>query len=366
MQRSEGDAEIKGSIAQAKSEVDATVTVNLAVASRPSERRERGGRYRETEGGVVTDILLAESEVQIQRLQPMLSLRLGRRPPAAEFTSLPIARLRSDGSKFVLDRDFVPPTLSVSRDSPLGRITGDIAAMMRSKAEKLWVLESSAPRLEASQLLAARVRVASLLAGVPKLEKLMDTQKMHPFVLYQAICDAAGPIAMLRREMPLPPDLPTYRHEDPLETFHNARLEIEKVIAESVSERYTPYRFQLTDGRFDLQQVFQDSWRGHQLLLGLSRGSLTEKETSDWLDQAHIGALDTIDTLRDNRDPGAHRSPLSPGEADLVPARDVVLFKLDAESAYIAAEKQLTILNPGGTAKPREIVLYVRNGDGRG
>ena len=100
------------------------VAVHLAVAAREADSLTRGdlARYDSVEGDPVADESTGEGQLRIQRLRPRLTLLVGDAPPK-KYVSFPLVKVAYKDESFALT-DFIAPTLSVPRQSPLGVMCG--------------------------------------------------------------------------------------------------------------------------------------------------------------------------------------------------------------------------------------------------
>src|SRR5262249_4847146 len=127
--RDEGDPELRAGLRAAADRAKNAAALMLYLTVPPEERgranvtRSPGderGRYVAVERPPVLDDVDGSSEETVPRLVPNVHLRAEVEPPA-RFLSLPVARVRIDGERFVLDRDYVPPSLTVPVTSQLGQ-----------------------------------------------------------------------------------------------------------------------------------------------------------------------------------------------------------------------------------------------------
>lgn len=337
------------------------VTVYLAVAAhRPEMSPVRGDhpRYDSVTGDPVLDENTGEGQVDVPRLRPRARLFAGE-PPPASYVHLPIARLEHKGGAFSV-ADYVPPLLTVARDSPLGMRCGEIAEKLRGKAATL-LERAGNPSVaaRAPQLLETRAMIASLTAALPPFEALLDTGRAHPFALYLALCALVGQVSGLGRA--LPPALDPYDHDDLNPRFKAAEKFLADLVDGAVLESYTPFPFELDEGTFGL--AFDAAWRGRSLVLGVRAPEGAVEQVAAWMDNAVIASRDRQRELRVIRVLGAERRRIK-SEGDLLPVPGVLLYALTAEPKNVEANQLLQIANPDeGLAahRPLEIVLYVKN-----
>jgi type VI secretion system protein ImpJ len=341
------------------------LTVWLVVPARRSGGSPVRGelpRYESFETDGVADENTGDGDVGIPRLRPRLALLLSADPPPRKYVGLPLARVSYSNETFTLAEEFVPPSLRVAMDSPLGALCQGIARRLREKAVFLSErVRNPSVAGRAPQLLDTKAMIQSLVSALPQLEAVLGTGLAHPFALYLALCSVVGHVAGVGRAL-VPPALDPYDHADPWPRFVAARDFISRVIDEGIIESYTGFPFYLEGGVFSL--AFDQVWRNRPLVLGVRGNSGTrERDLVAWMEECLIGSKERIPSLRDRRILGAPRKRID-GEGDLVPATGVVLFALDAPPEFVEPNQLLQIVDVGasGTAqRPIEIVLYVKS-----
>lgn len=332
---------------------------SVARGGRSSEGMSEGTRYVALEGDPVADENTGDGEVRVPRLRPYLRLLVTHDPPP-KFVTLPIAELTYANESFALT-PFVPPTLWVTGGSPLGKLCDAVATRLREKAVFLseQVREpSSAVRM--AQLLETRALIHSLVAALPPFEALVRSGTAHPFTLYLALCSLVGHLAAVGRSL-VPPALEPYDHDDPRASFEEARAFIEQALREGLSESYATYSFYLAEESFFLK--FDRAWMSRSLILGVrGRSGAQEREVEAWVEGAVIASKSRVPELEQSRTRGVARKRIE-SDADLVPARGVLLYSLGVDQRLVVPEELLEIKNPddpSGKLRPVEIVLYVR------
>ena len=337
------------------------VAVHLAVAAREADAITRGDltRYDSVEGDPVADENTGEGGLRIPRLRPRLSLLVTDAPPK-KYVSFPLVKVAYRDEAFGLT-DFIPPALSVPRQSPLGVMCSAVARRLREKAASL------ADRLRGASAggrgfdFETENLLRSLITPLPVLEGVINTGVSHPYQVYLALLSVAGHVAVMGRS-PVPPLLPPYDHNDLRATFEQALNFINPKIDEGVSSPYTPYPFRYEEGAYSL--LFDGAWAGRRLLLGMrGQPGMSEQEVVRWGQECLIGSRSRMQRMRETRILGARRAPVGADEA-FAPPRGVVLFSLRPDPDFVEPNEVLQIFNAGErgrTSRPAEIVLYVGN-----
>jgi type VI secretion system protein ImpJ len=338
------------------------LTVHLAVAARESDTVTRGdiARYDSVEGDPVPDENTGEGSLRIPRLRPRLRLIVADAPPK-KYVALPVARVYCRDETYTLT-DFIPPALTVERQSQLGVICSWTARRLREKAMYL----ADQLRLPATGERAGVDRetetlIRSLVASLPLLEAVLGTGASHPFIVYLALCSVAGQVSVMGRSL-VPPAFAPYDHNDLRATFEPVLAYISRKVDEGVTATFTAHPFRYEEGVYSL--LFERAWAGRRLAVGV-RGATgsTEQEVVRWGYACVIGSRSRMRSMRESRVLGARRELIERDE-DLVPPRGVVLFRLRPDPEFIEPDEELQIFNAGEhgqSQRPQELVLYVRN-----
>lgn len=339
------------------------VAVHLAVAARETDSITRGDleRFDSVEGDPVPDANTGEGGLRIPRLRPRLSLVVGDSPPK-KYVSLPLVKVEHRDEGFALT-DFVPPTLSVPRQSPLGVMCSAAARRLREKASTLadQLREPAGGGWRAGFDYATENLLRSLVTPLPAFEGVLNTGSSHPYAVYLALLGVVGSLSLLGRS-PVPPALAPYDHNDLRATFEQALDFVSRKIDEGVNASFTPHTFRREEELFSL--VFEGSWAGRRLALGLrAQPGMSEQEVARWGSECLIGSRSRMQWMRQTRILGARRE-LAKTDEYFVPPRGVLLFALKPDPEFVEPNEVLQIFNTGErgrSGRPAEIVLYVSN-----
>lgn len=342
--------------------------VHLAVTGRVSGLSAVDGaqaRYTSVEGEPVVDANTGGGEVAIPRLRPQLRLLIADEVPK-KFVSLPLARLITGEKGITRSEDFEPPKLRVVPREPLAEECRWVIQQLRTEAKRLVdTVRSDVMANHASQLIATKALVRSVVAPLPRLQALHDCGVAQPFEIYLAMCDVLGQLAAMGRSR-VPNELRPYDHNDPLTAFREVRLAIKGILDEELSKVFIGFPFRWERRAFNLH--FEESWleepTAGTLVLGVrGRPEATAEATAQWMRKCAIASESQMDRLRHQRIRGLERTRIE-GETEMVPVQGVTLYRLKVDRRYIAGGEVLQILNlddPGHRVRPVEIVLYVRN-----
>jgi len=325
----------------------------------PGETR----RWRSVEGGVVADANTGEGDLAMPRLRPALGLALTAGPlipPSRRFVSLPLARIGFRDDAFTLE-PFAPPRTDFPAGSELATLTASVAQRLRERASALAERLLAAPGSEppgGSQLDTLRAMVGAL----PRLEALLQVERVHPFQVYLALCDLSGALAWLGGPL-VPPPPPAYHHDDPLPAFAPLVHFLLRML-ERVRESFRAHRFRrVEENRFAL--TLDPALIGPSGLVIGARAAAggPPGEAHAWLGQALIGSRAMMGTISQRRVRGAARLRIEAAEEiGLVPPPGLALIRVTADPEFIHPGQPLELVGSG--AEPGEVLLYAADAPG--
>lgn len=346
----------------------AVLTIHAAVPAAKAGAGAAPGdlaRYASAEGPLVADENSGEGEVRIPRLYPRLSLLVTSGPnqkPPQKYVTLPLAQVAYQNEAFTLT-DFVPPTLRVVEQSPIGKLCADIARRCREKALFLMERAGAVSPTGGNQSMVhdTRSEIQGLVAALPPLEALLGSNVAHPFQVYLALTQLVGHMAAFAAGT-APPVLTRYDHNNCLIAFGEIRDYSMRQL-DQVRETFVGLPFAYDNGKFVLQM--EKRWLDRRLVIGVrSQVGTAESEVTAWVRNALIASRSKVEKLWEMRVMGAPRRPLeTDDELDLIPTRGTVLFAIDNDAQFISPGELLEIWNADGNtrARPTEIILYVKS-----
>ncbi|HEX8775470.1 MAG TPA: type VI secretion system baseplate subunit TssK [Pyrinomonadaceae bacterium] len=342
--------------------------IHLAVVASLSryQSKENKDRYKPFEGKEVSDALTGEGKVRIPRLIPQLELIAGDKP-SKRYVSFPLMEVEYVNDTYK-QTDFIPPILNVTSRPQLGpqwalgKDLGDIAEMVRKKAQELaGHTESSttgvAMRLDAE----TKSWIRGLTASLPSLEAMLKTELTHPYPVFLTLCSMAGHLAAMGPR--LVPDEPNYNHNDLRASFRPVKDFIEQAVVEGLTSAYEAYPFVYQEGVKVYERPFRAEWRNRRLILALrAQPGVSLTDLVQWGKDCQIGSRRLLLSIKEKRIHGVERKHIEKDE-ELVSSRGVVLFLLKSDSEFIEPDEPLQIFNRGERshmARPVEIILHVK------
>ena len=337
------------------------VSVHLVVpVERAANARSNGAlsRYSSYESAPVADANTGEGEIPVPRLKPRASLIVADVLPD-KYVSLQVAQVAYRDEAFVLT-DFIPPLLTVTPQSDLGRLCADIVRRVREKAAFLADRARATAATGPHPLVVATQRMAqNLSTGLPPVEVLLRTGVSHPFAVFSAMATLVGQCAGAGPGI-IPPVLDPYNHAALRSSFGQIEAFLTDLL-DGIREEYRSIPFRDADGTFELP--IELSWlEGGNLVVGvLAPPGVVEADVADWFDRSLIASRSRVSALRERRIRGPARTIVpAPETLGIAPRRGEVIFTVEVNPQYVEAGEVLQILHPlrGEAGRPREIVLY--------
>lgn len=335
----------------------APMAVHVTVpADNPRPEPGEAKRWRSVEGGAVADTNTGDNQMSVPRMRPALSLALteaATTPPARRFVSMPIARIGFRDDAFSLE-PFAPPRLDFPSGGELATLTRSVVQRLREKASAIADRIQGGGELPSGNM-ADTLR--SMVAPLPRLEGLLQVERVHPFQVYLALCDLMGDLAWLGGQ-PVPPTPPAYHHDDPLPAFAIISEYALKVM-ERVREGYRTLRFKRQgDDHFTL--ALDAGQLPPTLVIGAKvPPAVAPGETAEWLSKALIGSRTMMKSIGERRIRGAARLRIeSADELGVTPPAGMVLFRVTADPNFIVPGQILEIIGAGSGAEPVEIQMF--------
>jgi type VI secretion system protein ImpJ len=340
---------------------EGAVTVHLAIAAQRNGAALAVGdhaRYDSVMSPPIADDNTGVDGIEIPYLRPRIILLVSDAPPS-RYVSVPLARIEKKNGLFTLT-DFIPPTLCIELDSPVGEICREIATMLREKSVYLSEeIRANHYDMGSPAMLEKRAQIRSMVEGLPFLEGILFTGKSHPYPLYLALCIVSGHVATLG-DAYVPPVFPAYDHNDLRKTFKALRDFIMTSVEQGIWEEYIAVTFELKNDLF-LRRI-EPAWLDEPLLIGV-RGAarVSQREIAAWMESALIGSASVMQSLRERRILGADRRRREDGYQRIA-TRGAMLYEIEVEPEFVRPSEDLLIQSIGESGGiVQEIVLFVRN-----
>lgn len=295
--------------------------------------------------------------VTVPRLLPNATLA-AIQTGAGGVIRLPLAEVEYVDSQFRLT-EYVPPHFKTSDADwckPVYERCKEVARKVRGKANYLLEMiqspvgSANRPRFER--------QLNSLVGALPEFETHLESNEVHPYVLYTSLCTLSAHVATVGTVDEIP-RYPRYDHHNISELFESVSGSLFNAIDLGVQENFTEYRFEGQGHEFTLP--FEEDWVGRKLVLGFL--GTPPQEMAVWAESCYIGTDQHIDSMTRNRDIGAGRARDDAHEG-LRRRPGTLLFTLDDALRRVEPGETLHIYNPvagDNDPAPTRVVMYVKH-----
>lgn len=320
--------------------------------------RGAAARFRSVAGALVDDEVSEAAPADIPRLVPNLGLVAGA-APSALYDYFRLCTALKDNEIVKLGPELAP-LIEVPKDGPLWERVSAFAGQLRGKAAFV-AKQTAVPSSRTEDRLAyleLKERLRNLLTGLPSLEAVLRTPRLHPYSLYLALCALLGPLSMLKPGG-LPPVPLDYDHANPLLPMNQLLESLDDALSE-VSQDYREHKFEFRHGAFEI--VLQPEWVGSRLVVGL-RGQ-AERDLAIWMAGAIVGSQSVYASLRERRVLGAPRQSIDVAEdLGVRTGAGYALFAVQTSPELTLPGEALIVSNSNETAttqRPQEMILFVK------
>lgn len=175
----------------------------------------------------LADAVEGGEEASIELARPRFRL-LPDTENLAGFTSLPIARITETDAErgIILDRGFIPPTLSVQSSPPLAELLERVDELVDHRITRLVETATEMEALAGDHLL-----LWALNRHRPVLHHLIHGGRLHPESLYRSLLSLCGELATLFAADRKATRFPAYEHDDLAGTFNPVTLELGRYLS---------------------------------------------------------------------------------------------------------------------------------------
>jgi type VI secretion system protein ImpJ len=312
----------------------------------------------------------------IPRITPRLSLESDLSKLGGK-TVLPLIEFTAHGTIF-RQSNYIAPLLRVMAGSPLANLCAELSGMIRNIATDL--ASKLGPGGKSSGL-AGLHQLQWLVSGLPVFEALLDSEQIHPYTLYLALCSMAGSVAFLSHAR-VPPKLPPYNHDDLRVSFQAVIASIQRALSEGLTESWVHREFSLVldrDGKiaetesgredqtYEIGPSLKEAFGGEAdfsaqsmaLMLRLPAGMSPDAMTA-WGESCVLAREDAIEDLELSRSKGVLCERVYSLD-DLLPPPGSVLFRVHNDGKWIDPGKKL-VLRPARQERlvPNTVTLFVK------
>ncbi|MHA1558328.1 MAG: type VI secretion system baseplate subunit TssK [Alphaproteobacteria bacterium] len=334
------------------------IVVQLALPNYPSKGSPLIGklpRYYSVEGQEINDVNVGDHPIHIPRLIPRLFLHVGKETPNQSI-SFPILKIIFVNEAFIKTK-YTRPCFFLEKNTVLWE---DCAKFIKRVREKALYLSSKLHDQGTVELFRETVDLLKpLMMSLPCFETLIHGDTIHPYYIYLRLCEIVGHLSCLHLTQ-VPPVLPIYNHNNINECFYPV-LDLLNGYLDVIDISFTTIAFKQKERLF--YTLLKESPLQKIIYVGLRipRGR-TEKHMEEWMKEAIIVSDNAIDSVREKRITGAHRSLIHQGKVfEFISSRDILVFEIKFDPKYIQINQNLHIFNPSDKQeeRPKEIFLYI-------
>ena len=272
----------------------------------------------------------------------VVSLEVGRvslrlmleREDRSAYASLAIARIldkRPDGG-LVLDPNFMPCSISVSAIPTLKRFLGESAGLVAERARSL-SQRIAAPGQQGVADVAAFMMLQLLNRAQPQLSHLARLGTLHPERLHEALVQLCGELMTFTDESRLPPEFPSYRHDDQQVSFEPVMLALRQALSTVLSPRAVS--IQLRKHQYGIMVAMvneSELMTSADFVLAVRARMPQEQLRKQLLQQTKVASSDKIRELISLQLPGIPLLPLPVAPRQLPYHAGYSYFQLDRQS----------------------------------
>lgn len=312
-------------------------------------------RFKSVESGPIVNENTGVSAPIFPCIKPNILLFIGEEP-SSRFIFFPLAKISKENHSYSLST-FSPPLLTVRTKSLLNSLCTDVALKIRNKitflGERISADKTSIMAQEANEYMKA------MSAALLPYEAVLNVDGIRPFNLYLLLCSLAGHLCSLVPNQ-IPPGFKPYDHNNLRHNFEEV-IEFIDLMLERVQEGYLIIPFEQQDRIFRLEMA--RAWLDQKLIFGAkATPGMSEKDLIEWVASCVIASKSVVESVRDKRILGAQRVLIEGDEElKLLPSKDMVLFEIKYDEAYVKLDEVLQIFNVADTPfkRPQEIIFYL-------
>lgn len=322
----------------------------------PKSNNDSSKRYMQVFPEVAENETDQYVDIKIPCIIPNISLKLFNDKLDTK-CGFPIAVVNYANGRCNLS-NFIPPALTIQPGGELWKIITAILQKIKVKAMFLARQISPSSVHHDPLILDKRILLQNLIAGLPNLEAMLQSENTHPYDLYLSLCSMMGNIFALGFDM-LSPNIIKYDHNNLYKVFNDIKSSIFQILDESIGENYHAVPFERDEDEFSIK--VNKYWLNNPLIIGIEpKENKEEKDILSWMLNCLIGTDEEIIRLKRERTLGIQRVQIEQ-DKNFPPSLDKMFFSID--QLRIKPNQVLKILNPSdkqGYCPVEKINLYVR------
>lgn len=250
------------------------------------------------------------------------------------YTCLPIGRINevTQEGAVILDKNFIPPALSLKANSLLQSYLSDVIGMLNQRGELLAHRFTSTTQESGSAAIADFMLLQLINGAEPKLRHLDSIQKTHPESLFSALASLAGELATFTTKNKRPVTGISYKHNDLFSSFQPLMATLSKqlsVVLEqtAVSLPVEKRQYGIYVSRISDRSLLSSA----RFILAAKADVATDQLREHMPKHVKIGSVETIRDLVNNQLTGITLSNLPIAPREIPYTAGYVYFELDPQ-----------------------------------
>ncbi len=256
----------------------------------------------------------------------------------AGYVSLPLARVlevRAD-NQIVMDREFIPPVLSIDVSETLKNYVGEIYGLLNFRGETLAKTASGAATGSVNE-----VQAFLLLQAVNRYEPLMthlsEYADIHPLDFFRKLLELLGEFSTFGRVSKRPIQCPTYDHSDLQTTFAPIMEELRRILRIDIDVPALQIPLQIHESGFRTGVVSDiHLFDTARFVLVTSGEHSVEAMRQHFPNQIKVGPIESIRDIVSAAIPGIPIKPLPAAPRQIPDNPSAMYFELDKANRYWA------------------------------
>ena len=305
-------------------EVDLTGAEMSASRLRPGEIE-----VTDTMGQQKKPVMLAVGKLRLQFALEVDDL--------ADRLAIPVARIievRPD-KEIILDQAFIPSCLDIRAAGPLDGFVRELEGLLSHRMQAL------AGRLSEGGAARAVAEVSDFLLltvinrALPVVRHMASIENLHPEDLFRTCVGLAGELSVFMTPEKIPPDFPSYRHDDLSRSFAPVVRVLRQYLSSVLEQTAIPIKLEERKYGISVGVIADRKLLGNAgFVLAVEADVPAENVRRHFAGQAKIGPVEEIRQLVNSALPGITLRPMPVAPRQIPYHAGVVYFEMDAASPY--------------------------------
>jgi type VI secretion system protein ImpJ len=234
-----------------------------------------------------------------------------------------------------LDDHYLPPMLDTRVSLLLTEFLKELHGVLHQRGDALAGRVSESGRGGAAEV-ASFLWLQVINRYEPVVAHLVDSEGLHPVMLYRLILEITGELATFASPTRRPPSFPEYRHNDLENSFEPVLAELRQYLGRGPVEVVHPIELEYVKkaGMFKAAIADRTLLDRSNFVLAVNAAITTEEIRKRFPAQVKIGPVEQIRELVMRALPGIHLQPLAVAPRQIPFHSGYVYFELDRTGRY--------------------------------